>query len=115
MPILKSLGEEKQPPKELILANEILKEVGREDLVDQGLRQILEEEGMGLRDTVKDLKILQKFADNESVRLTAIRTSLEMHGAIGKKNESSDRAININIMGSESTNLQLNSIFNPKR
>lgn len=123
MPILKNLNTSavgqtepaKEIPRDLILANEILKEVGREDLADNSLTKMLDEEGMGLRDCIKDLKILQKFADNEGVRHGAIRTTLEMHGVLGKKSEQSDRPININILGSESANLQLNSIFNPKR
>lgn len=122
MPILKrseNVDDEKSLNTEVILANEVLKEAGlvknSSDELDDGMTALLDEVGLGLKDNVKSLKTIIDYSDNESIRLSALRTSLELHGVLGKKDQNSDRPINIIIQGSESANLQLNSIFNPQR
>jgi hypothetical protein len=121
MPILKpqndSAGLIEDKVTEIAIANELLKEAGREDLAlkNEGLTALLDEVGLGLKDTLKELKVIQTYADNEGVKLSAVRTSLELHRVLGKQDQVSDKPITINILGSSSANLQLNSILNPQR
>lgn len=81
---------------------------------EEEVRSIMEEAGIGLRDTIHQLASLQKHGSSESIRMRALEKSLEALNVIGKKQDSAGGAnISINIVTDKAG--LVNQIFNPQR
>lgn len=77
------------------------------------INEIMEEAGIGVRDTIHQLANMQKFGSSESIRMRAMEKALEIHGLTGKRDQNSQPNVSINIV-SEKAGL-LNQVFNPQR
>ena len=125
-----ALLEPKSPPNELIeqemgdpqpvntkalIANQILQQAGLSELTKPKNAVIDEMEEMGwrLREDLEHLRDLKRYSDNDSIRLHAVRTALELRRVLGSGAEQ-DQSKNITfvIQGGQ---FQLNSILNPER
>lgn len=128
MPILKPILENTSIPEEevqravrsdetldfansLLANNEKTKHLANSE---EEVRSIMEEAGIGLRDTIHQLAHMQKHGSSESVRMRALEKSLEALGIVGKRQDGvGSAAISINIV-SDKVGL-VNGIFNPQR
>lgn len=125
-----ALLEPKSPPNELIeqemecpqpvntkalIANQILQQAGLGDLTKpkNAVTDEMEEMGWRLREDLEHLRDLKRYSDNDSIRLQAVRTALELRRVLGSGAEQ-DQSKNITfvIQGGQ---FQLNSILNPER
>jgi hypothetical protein len=99
-----------------LIANEILTQAGLQQIAAprSEVVQVMEAMGWSVREDLEDLRNLKRFAENESTRLQALRTSLELRELLGskKKEEEVNKGVTFVIQGG---NFQLNSILNPER
>lgn len=99
-----------------LIANEILTQAGLQQIAapKSEVDKVMEEMGWNLREDLGNLRYLTHSAENESTRLQALRTSLELRKVLGnvKKEEEEKKGVTFVIQGG---NFQLNSILNPER
>jgi hypothetical protein len=99
-----------------LIANEILTQAGLQQIAAprSEVSRVMEEMGWSLKEDLEDLRNLKRFAENESTRLQALRTSFELREVLGnkKKDEEDNKGVTFVIQGG---NFQLNSILNPER
>lgn len=103
--------------QEIVVQNQILQQSGCKDIAveEDELVRILNEEGGGIRDAVRNIALLSRASDNDSVRHLASRTILELHGKLGRKNDNDSGKVVINILQNSDSQVKLQGILNPSR
>ena len=79
---------------------------------------LMEKHGIGLDETVRHLASVQKYCDEPSVKLNAIKLNFQLCGLMTEEGRSIDTSITFNISGTSDVKVlqaDLQGMLNPKR
>lgn len=101
-------------PKQLneVQIHNVLRESGIKPKIQQSLKASLEASSLSLDDALCELGTIVRCAESDGVKLSAIKTVLEMHGALAEKSAVSIPVINIVI--NDATHVAVNPILFPR-
>lgn len=85
-----------------------------DDAQDIQLKHVLERNDFGLDTIVQNLRMLAVNGENETAKMSALRTGLELHRVLKEKNVLNDSNAKI-IINVVSDKTQINNLLNPQR
>lgn len=90
----------------------VLRESGIKPRQQATLKESLDASNLSLEDSLGELGSIVRCAESDSVKLAAIKTVLEMHGALNK--EATREIPTINIVINDATHVAVNPILFPR-